>query len=197
MASSEEHEQAIRERLEEMEPPEAFALAAACAERQWPIYERASAGKPWSQPEVLRRALDAVWDWLLRKRGRPQGLARQCEAAILDEIEDDEDQAASNVANMIYGLASVVESERKDQVLFAARENLAFIEAFVSELLDLAPTPENMPAIESHVLMQAEIRRQQDDLALLSRGVSLPAVIEGVRLKSSGVSILGDYWYGA
>jgi hypothetical protein len=195
-SSVDEHEERLRQALEKMDASQAFVFAAACAERQWPIYDRASQGKAWSRAELLRRTLDAVWDWLLRRRGKPQGLARQCEAAILEDIEEDSDQAASNAANVIYGLAAIVESGRKDHVLYAARENLSFIEAFVSELMGVIPSPENVPSIEAHELMQEEIRRQQDDLRVVSGSALLPGAIEGLRSRSIGVSILGEYWYG-
>lgn len=181
--------------LESLDSSQAFAIAAACAERQWPVYDRASQGRPWSQADALRRTLDAVWDWLLRKRGRPKGFAHLCESAILEEIEDDAANAASEVARAFFGLASIVESDKKDHVLYAAKENLSFIEAFLSDLLGIVPSSENVAVIDGHELMQAEIARQRTDLDLVSRGAPLPPVVEQLRAGSEGVSVLGSYWY--
>jgi hypothetical protein len=190
-----EHLDDVKRGLTTLESSQAFGFGAACVEREWPIYERAAQARSWSQAQALRRTLDEIWAWLLRQRGRPRGLARVCEGAILVEIEDDTANAASEVATSFFALASIIEDDQKDQVLYAAKANLSFIEAYVSEMLDIVPTPENAAKIDSHELMQAEMGRQREDLDVLARATPLPSVIEQVRARSQGVSILDSYWF--
>src|SRR2546423_11554992 len=98
----------VEDALHTVSPRHAFLFAAACAERQWPVYERASAGKPWAMQAVLRSSLDAVWDWLSGRAERPR-LAEQCERAVFDENSDDEAaNGAVSAATSFYGLASIV-----------------------------------------------------------------------------------------
>ena len=195
MVSYRDHLREVEVALRGFGESQAFTLAAACSERQWPVYERAAVGMPWSKADVLRRTLDAVWEWLLRQRGRPRGFARGCEEAVLEEIKDDVQNAASEVAGAFYGLASIVEGNRTMDVLYAAKANLSFVEAFLADLLDIEPTEKNASAIDSHELMQAEIGRQREDLSALLRGVPMPSVVGEIRAKSAGVSLLGEYWW--
>jgi hypothetical protein len=179
-----------------MERLQAFAFAASCAERQWPVYERAAQGKQWAQPTTLRAAVDAVWGWLLQERGRPHGFAVQCERAILEEIEDDLASVASQVANSYYGLLSIVERDHVEDCIQAAKSNLGMIDAFLYEqLLDMPVSKENDLKVDAHELMRAEMARQGDDLAVLSRGAPMPSVVAQLRERSRGVSVLGQYWY--
>lgn len=178
-----------------LEPIQAFAFGAACTERQWPVYARAAAGKVWSRETILRRSLDKVWDWLLRRRGRPEGLAFECERAILEEIEDDIAQAASEVATSMYGLAKAIEADAPADCLYVADSGLRLIDSFLYELLGLPISSDNDRIVHSHELMGIEIKRQQEDLAILLRGTLFPATIEELRSRSNGASVLGEYWY--
>jgi hypothetical protein len=44
--------------------------------------------------------------------------------------------------------------------------------------------------------MQVEMRRQLADLGLLEQPPT-PAVVEELRRRSDGKSLLGEYWYGS
>jgi hypothetical protein len=178
-----------------MDTLQAFVFAASCAERQWPIYDGASQGRKWAQLAVLRGTLDAIWEWLLPKRQRPRGYAIQCNRAILEEIEDDAANAASEVATSFCGLASIVEQNEPRHCIQAAKSNLSMIDAFLYELLGLPISRENDLRIDSHDLMRNEMARQDADLALLSRGIPMPAVVAEIRDRSRGQSLFGQYWY--
>lgn len=189
------HLSQIEAELPSLNATQVFAFAAACSERQWPVYERASLHRRWSRADALRRALDEVWRWLMLERRRPQGFAAQCEAAILEKIEDDDANAASRIATSFFGLLKGIETDRQDVCAQVADWNLSFIEDFVYELLDLPVNAKSDSLVERHDLMQAELVRQREDLAVLRRGHPLPVVIEQVRVRSHGVSILGAYWF--
>jgi hypothetical protein len=44
--------------------------------------------------------------------------------------------------------------------------------------------------------MRREIGRQQEDLEVLLKGTPFPATVEELRAKSTGTSVLGEFWYG-
>jgi hypothetical protein len=191
-----QHRHGIEELLRGVSPQHAFLFAAACAERQWPVYARAAAGKPWALPAVLRGSLDAVWDWLLGRRERPR-LAEQCERAIFDENTDaEEDNAAFHVANSFYGLAAMVEEDQPQYSAQAAASNLDLVDAFLYDLLDLPVAAANDLVVDSHELMQREMQRQLADLSALSQPFG-PELVETLRGRARGESLLGDYWYRA
>jgi len=175
-------------------PQHAFLFAAACAERQWPVYARASEGKPWEMQSVLRGSLDAVWDWLAGRTERPR-LAEQCERAVFDEDSDDEeDSGAFSVANSLYGLASIVQEDQPQYSAQSAMSNLDLVDAFVYDLLDLATSAENDLIVDAHELMQQEIQRQLADLSMLSQPFG-PELVQALRERAQGQSVFGDYWY--
>jgi hypothetical protein len=175
-------------------PQHAFLFAAACAERQWPVYERASEGKAWEMRSILRGSLDAIWDWLAGGDERPR-LAEQCERAVFDENSaDDEDDGAFAVANSFYGLAAIVEEDQPHYSAQAAVSNLDLVDAFVYDLLGLETSAENDRIVDGHELMQREMQRQLADLSMLSQPFG-PALVQMMRGRAEGVSVLGDYWY--
>ena len=158
------HMNAVENALQEVSPQHAFAFAAACAERQWPVYKRASEGKPWEKQAILRSALDAIWDWLLGRDERPR-LADQCESAIFDgDPVKDEDTAAFYVANSFFGLATIVEKDQPHHCRQSAVSNLDALDAFLYELYDLSVCPESDTLVDSHELIQKEMRHQLEDL---------------------------------
>lgn len=188
------HMKAVENVLRGVSPQHAFAFAAACAERQWPVYKRACEGKSWEKQAVLRAALDAIWNWLLGRDQRPR-LADQCESAICDDDPvKDEDTTAFYVANSFFGLAAIVEKNQPHHCHQSSVSNLDALDAFLYELYDLSVCPESDTLVDSHELMQKEMRHQLEDLELL-KGPFTPAVVEQLRTRSVGQSILGGYWY--
>lgn len=190
-----EHLERVEATLKDVDGLQAFTFAASCAERQWPVYERAAKGKNWGQSTVLRGALDAIWGWLLQQRERPRGHALQCERAILEEIEDVTANTASEVATSFYGLASIVERDQAKHCVQAAKSNLTMIDAFLYEMLRLPISHENDLKVDSSELMQHERIRQDATLAVLARGTPMPSVVADIRERSLGQSIFGQYWY--
>jgi hypothetical protein len=188
------HRKTIEAALGKVSAQHAFAFAAACAERLWPVYERAAEGKPWAMQAVLRSSLDAVWDWLMGQRERPR-LAEQCERAVFDANSDaEEDNGAFQAANSVYGLAAIVEQDQPHYSAQSAVSNLDLLDAFLYDLLDLTVSPENDLIVDGHELMQREMQRQLADLSLLSQLVG-PDLVQTLRDRARGQSVLGDYWY--
>ena len=172
----------------------AFAFGASCAERSWSVYEHASAGRSWQRNDILRSNLDAIWLWLKGSSASPLVSASACEAAIPEESSELRDDLAFEVANNIFGLVALVEQDDPGHVYLAAQANLDLLDAFLYEIMGLNVSPENDAVIDNNSLMQAEIRRQLDDLAVLSLPAN-PLVVEQVRRGAEGIDLLGG-WRG-
>lgn len=187
------HYDEVKKAVAGLRPASAFVFGASCAERSWGVYERASKGRQWQRRDVLRSNLDAIWLWLEGSQARPLVSASACEAAIPDEGNELPEDLGFEVANNIFGLVALVEQNDPGHVYLAAQANLDLLDAFLYEVTGLDVSPENDRAIDNHVLMQAEIRRQLDDLALLAMPAT-PVLVEKVRRGAEGVSLLGSWW---
>ena len=187
------HYDRVKRTLATMSPASAFAFGAGCAEREWGIYERVSTGRPWQRKEVLRSNLGAIWSWLEGREAEALVSASQCEDAIPDAGNDLADDLGFEVANSYFGLVSLVEAGDPGHVYLAAQANLHLLDAFLYDIADMQVSPENDRDVDNHQLVQAEIQRQLEDLALLAVPAT-PALVEQVRRRSEGVSLLGDWW---
>ena len=189
------HLNRVKNTLGSMDSRRAFTFAAACTERQWPVYHRASAGKSWEKQAVLRHSLDTIWRWLAGRVGHTPGLAQQCEAAVFDDDPThDEDTGAFYVANNFYGLAAIIETDEPQHSYQSARSNLDLVDAFLDVYLGLPVSAANDLVLDAHELMQDEMRRQIADLQSLEQPLTA-AVVEEMRRRSDGESVLGAYWY--
>jgi hypothetical protein len=188
------HYEKVEKTVENLDPKKAFAFGAACAERQWPVYVKASEGKPWEKQSDLRKALDDIWSWLLGSGNRPQGNSQRCENAVLDAVNNVEN-AARMVAGSFYSLAYGVENDKPSVCAQVAVNGLDLIESFVYEILNLRVTSENDLRVDQHELIKNEMRRQQDDLKLVVSDPMSPALVRELRARSLGESILQNYWF--
>ena len=189
-----DHLETLITTLQQVPSSHAFAFGAACVERIWPIYERASQGKVWSSQPLLRETVNRVWSWLLGDGPRPEGFAAHCEGKIDFEITSDAASAASEVAKACYGLARVVERQEPHQVYPLAEINLSLLGSYIYMALGLQPSTENYQVVYAHPLMHAEVSRQLQDLSTLQQPSSRSLVLN-LRATSDGQSVLGSHWY--
>jgi hypothetical protein len=172
-----------------------FVFAAACAERQWPVYLRGSEGKPWAEVDTLRSGLDAVWGCLINADVLPSSLAHSIDRAVQRVATDQPaDSHAFHVANSLFGLVSIVLSNRSDFAYQMAQANLNLIDAFLHGFLQLRVGGHDT-LIDQHPLSEAERRRQLHDLAKIGQSLDSALVTE-IRNASVGQSVLGNSWYG-
>lgn len=145
-----------------------------CAQRMIPNYDRFSAETGFGEVTILRRALDAAWRWI-ESSTTPPDLAELRDAC--DQLAPDTERfrspfasAALDAANSVAAILDALErpnSANMTEVSSLARDT---VDLFVQESLDLDP---NAPGFEErileHDLMQRELRRQREDLELLTR----------------------------
>lgn len=189
------HMEAVETALLRMSSQNAFAFAAACAERAWPVYVRASEGKPWEQRSLFRSCLDSVWNWLTGRGEQPKGLARKCEHGVFQDGQTAlADSAAYYVANSLFALVTIVENDQPQHAYQSAQSNLDLLDAFLYERTGLSVSADGDIAVDAHELMVTEMHRQLEDLEFLENPL-IQSAISQIRKRSEGRSILGGSWY--
>jgi len=189
------HLERIEQDLRDMPSTHSFAFAASCAERAWPIYERGARGKSWDKRQLLRGALDSVWEWLAGRAVRPSGLAAQCETAVFDDDHvEPSDAGAFYVSNNVFGLISIVENDQREYAAQSAMGNIDLLDSFLYERIELTSTSENDIMIDNHPLFQIEIERQMDDIAALRQPIT-DVAIQMIRARARTIGLFGKLWY--
>lgn len=149
------------------------AFAAACAERQLPNYVRFATATEKGNPDLLARALASVWDDL---EGRPvsdREFQQQLDSCT-SLLPSDEEKFAVEPAYAEDAVAAVVFAIRtrltgdSQEALWAARRAYEALGHYVFiRLNDDLTSREVIARIDAHPLVQAELARQQADLAQL------------------------------
>ena len=190
------HSENVQKRLRALDETRALAFVALCVERQFRVYVKAAEGKAWSRTRELRAFLDSVWNWLEGAGERPPTAADGIPINE-EEIEDDADSAATEVAISVYGLAGCIETGELEGCLSVCENGLTLLQSFLFERLGLDVTPKNEMIVDEHELMQREFKIQLDDLEALrdANAESLPITLEALRSAQSIRSILGSYWF--
>jgi hypothetical protein len=188
------HLTAVEVGLTKLPASSAFAFGSACVERFWPIYQRASAGKSWNRQTVFRENLDAVWSFVRDQVPLSEDAERSSEAAILEEDVSSSAWAARDAMVSLFCLIQIIRRQKPGDCRHVAKENLSFLDAFLYKLTGLKICKSNDLVIDNHELMQTEIARQTSDLELLRQPLT-PDLLQDVRNRSAGKSILGEYWY--
>jgi uncharacterized protein YjaG (DUF416 family) len=160
------------------------AFAALCAERQLPNYIQFSERSGWGNPNILKEALESIWQDV---QGQPltnaelQTILERCEPFIPTGEEDTKEEAAY-AEDAATSIAYAIEARLTDdpqRAAWAARRAYEAVDHFiVSQIDSMTLTREDEQFILSHPLVQAEFRRQQADLKeleLASAETSLPA----------------------
>jgi Protein of unknown function (DUF416) len=170
-----------------------LAFAVACAERQYPAYA-AFAGPSGTEPDgLVRRALDAAWDGVLRGRvdePDPAGLAERCVELIPDQdasrsippLADDAIAAAAYAVQAAAGL-----DERAPG--WAAAHGLDTLEELLLPGVIDHRAPDAVAQLWAHPWMRSEIERRRADLEDLGADDWL-ARLEAVHARAMGASLL-------
>ena len=188
------HLTAVEAGLTKLPASSAFAFGSACVERLWPIYQRASAGKSWNRLTVFRENLDAVWRAIRDQVTLSEDAESSTEAAIIEEDVSLSAWAARDAMVSLYCLIHNIRSQKPGACRYAASANLDFLDGFLYELIGLQISKSNDLLIQNHELMRTEMARQTSVLELLRQPLT-PALLQDVRDRSAGKSILGGYWY--
>lgn len=167
----------MRDEIEALPKRLRVAFATACAQRQLLNYVRTSGNNPTGNPEAARRMLRDLWDSIEHNTfdlEKIQPALALCDALIpsykvpFEGIEFAEDA----ILSLFYALETAL-SGASQETVSAAQHALSALDEYIIERFNLDI---NGPNAESHVesfpIMQAELSRQQVDLAEL-RAVAL------------------------
>ena len=168
----------VGERLSELSPRQQFAFAAACCERQVPIYRTFCERSAWGSLSLLRKSLDAVWDHLIHD-GPFRVAAGSLDASGVHPGDDAPDEVqvedslglALNTSSAVSTLVDAVAEGNTTYLRSVAESALNTVDAFLFDTvpgLDVNDRGRSIDLVDAHALMLQEVARQRADLSLLS-----------------------------
>ncbi len=189
------NEKQIAARLARLEITGQVAFVLSCVERLLPNYRAFQREHQWGDADVLSRAISLGWEWLSGEAVPEQvlsnaGIACEQQAPDTEDFQSRTVSPALDAAMSASALMALIQTQDTDKAVETATLCRDTVDMFVQEL-------ENMPAnssdlesrIRLHPLMQAELKRQDDDLAALEAGVDPQQLATGWR--SPEVSNIG------
>jgi uncharacterized protein YjaG (DUF416 family) len=156
------------------------AFAAACAERQLPNYLKFYHATGQGDQTVLTEALGYVWNDIEQRSTSNRGFPERLEACMDllpkgdQESLDDQGFADDAVMAVAYAIRARLTSDAREAV-YAADVAHSALDEHVSDALGvqtIGPSEENTA---SHPIVQAEFKRELDDLSELERLAKNPA----------------------
>jgi uncharacterized protein YjaG (DUF416 family) len=173
------------------------AFAAACAQRLMPGYIRSASRNPNANPQQAIKILDELWNDIRGGFADPNKLNRDVDtcAALIPDYDvsyfDGIEYAEDAICSLIYAIESELKGGAEEAAWAADRVHTTLFH-FVESLVGHVETRAEMARIDSHPLIQAELRRLEADLADLqlaakNRG-SEPAIIARIRRRAEADS---------
>jgi uncharacterized protein len=167
-------EERLRRSLRQLAPWQRIVFMVQVGERMIPNYRHFSAETGFGNVSALRGAFDAAWIWIESKR-LPDNIAELREACEQQAPDTERFRSpytsaaldAANVAAIVLEGLERPDEARPVDVASLARDT---VDLFVQERMNLDP---NAPGFEEallrHSLMQRELRRQREDLEVLTK----------------------------
>jgi uncharacterized protein YjaG (DUF416 family) len=194
-------EDILRQSLTRLDPWKRIAFMTLACERMLPNYERFTADSGFGDSRVLRRGMDVVWSWLEvnqvpddieaiytqveRQAPNTVGFSSPFTSAALD---------AANAVAITLDAIRMTDGSDAVEVASLARDT---VDLYLQEMENLDPNDPGLEeAIRRNPLMQAELRRQREDLVDLERwtGSRIDAVRQlrarGRRLAAGSLEIV-------
>jgi uncharacterized protein YjaG (DUF416 family) len=155
--SVDDYEVALLERLAPWTPSQRTALAAAMADRWFPVYELFSRNEKWGDAALVRRCVDAVWN---HAAGKP--LANSDGSRLKKQLQDvtphmDDFDAPDALAVCIMVGDAVDCCGSSDNLTATVRVALCGFEAVIP---DWAFEPEEQPRLWKRVAARKELKSQ-------------------------------------
>ncbi len=183
----------IRRELSGLSTSHRVAFCASCCQRLIPSYERFARTEGWGTPEVLKAAMEEIWQSLEANRGlsqeRIRDLARQCEKAAPDteRFSSLYTSAALDAASALVETLQCCEDGDPTHGVNAATSARDSVDMYIQVRDHLDPQGEAMEeAIARDPLMQREMKKQENDLSGLKQAAILtPESVKSLRESSS------------
>lgn len=172
------------------------ALALACCERQFPVYEKAAKGQDWGQIEDLYSCIEEGWRWLKASNRVPLSLTySQLAESLAPEPVDAASSAASDICFAVSALMRFFIEGRSALAIGVCETSVNLLDALIYSLTELAVNSQNDLIIDQHELMVTELDRQRDDLNVVQTILFSEKEIAAFRQRHRGVSLFESYWY--
>jgi uncharacterized protein YjaG (DUF416 family) len=173
------------------------AFAAACAQRLMPGHTRFASRNLDANAQQAAKILGELWNDIQSGSSDPGKLKRDVETCetLIPNSELDFFDGIEYVENAMFALTDAIESELKEgteEAVWAAEQCADSLFRFVESLVGHVESRADMARIDSHPLMQTELRRQEADLADLQSAAknpgSEPAIIARIRRRAEADS---------
>ena len=189
-----EYDMALKTELQGLPQRTQAAFAAACAERLYPSYAAFLRASGRDDGAVVRRALDLAWESAKSGEVRdadPGGLIERCITLIADDGAGDTVavHADDAIACAAYALQAAAGLDPLASGWAAQRVTDALDTFVLSKDIDPG-TPDADQRVWEHPLMEAEIKRREDDLRRLADNSAWAASVDAVRIGAAAVSAL-------
>lgn len=162
-----------------------LAFGLSCAERLYPNYLAFSAQERWGAPGTLRAALDLVWS-LLQGQESPLATIKALRQGVMDAAPDTEDfgsvlgSKGLDAAAACVSLLDAIVAQDVAPIVDIASLCYDTVEMFV-QATEYPSESRPQAEVDMHPLIQAELRRQHDDLRMLAELPWTPAEIVKLR----------------
>jgi uncharacterized protein YjaG (DUF416 family) len=164
----------LRQGLIGFEPWKRVVFMLLCCQRMVPNYEKFSADTGFGEPSQLWRGLRMAWTWIESELVPPD--LKELRASVERQAPDTEGDfpsqftsaaldAASAVAYVLDAVEAPTDSATLELAIVVARLARDTVDLYVFHSTGL----DSKDAIDNHPLMQAELRRQREDIDRLDK----------------------------
>lgn len=183
----------LRRELSGLSTNHRVTFCAACSQRLLPSYERFFRMERWGNPEILKAAIEEVWQFLQENQGlsreRIRDLARQCEEAAPDteRFSSHYTSAALDAASALVETLQCCEDGDPKHGVNAAISARDSVDMYLQVRDNLDAQGDAMEVtIARDPLMQREMKKQENDLSDLKQAKILtPDLVKSLRESSS------------
>lgn len=184
-----DHLNVVESGVNNLSPNGAFGFALACVERQLPVYQRASIGRPWTL-EGIRDATDQAWNRLIDDVELTPDFIEQCrECCPADDYQSDASVVAANlISNSAIDLLTAIRDGEASYCHFPAYRNIDLLELLCDELNE----SESIEQLKQ--LIDVEIEHQNQDLCEMKESTE-PDRLQRIRVSSRGKSLFNEIWF--
>lgn len=187
----------LRRESQSLSQADLLVFSLACCERQFPVYCRAALGNAWDQSEVLRHALDYAWGVIRVDPGMKfnQLLVEKCIDAAPNDPEVAQDLAAAEIAYSISNVISFGLAGDVEYVMAVSETSFNSIDALIYSNSGLEVNSVGDVDVDTHEIMQEEIRCQKNDLSDIIRAGDFFDKSRLLYGRNVGKSMFNEMWY--
>ena len=187
----------LRRELSGLSTNHRVAFCVSCSQRLLPSYEGFFHMEKWGTPEILKAAIEEVWQFLQGNQGlsreRIRDLARQCEEAAPDteRFSSRYTSAALDAASALVETLQCCEDGDPTHGVNAATSARDSVDMYIQVRDNLDAQGDAMEeAIARDPLMQREMKKQENDLSDLKQAKILTPEFVKSLWKSSCYDLL-------